>query len=93
MGGCGLTTLSCNRIPIFKGWDGDGEMWRLEFQGRGMRAGSESQGFAARTVDMKSLRPERLVLRGPIDGTIGSAPGGVEDQPSVGMRKEVGFRP
>lgn len=93
IGGCGRTTLSCNRIPILKGWDGDGEMFRFEFQESGIRAGSESHGFEARMVDMKSLRPEMLVLRGPIAVTIGSAPGGVEDQPSVGMRKVVGLNP
>ena len=58
-----------------------------------MSAGSESHGFADRTVLMKSLMPARLVLKGPMTVTIGSAPGLVDDQPSVGIRKAVGLRP
>jgi hypothetical protein len=42
---------------------------------------------------MKSLVPTRLVLNGPMAVTIGSAPGLVDDQPSVGIRKAVGLRP
>ena len=45
------------------------------------------------TAFMKSLMPVRLVLRGPMTVTIGSAPGLVDDQPSVGTRKAVGLRP
>ena len=42
---------------------------------------------------MKRAIPVREVDRGPITVGIGSAEGGVEDQPSVGIRKDVGFRP
>ena len=91
MGGWGLTTLSCQITPIFSRWCGD--IRKDVFQGRGIRAGSESHGFAAKTVLMKSLMPARLVLRGPIAVTMGSAPGIVDDQPSVGIRKVVGLRP
>ena len=58
-----------------------------------MSAGSESQGLAERMVSMKSLMPKRLVLMGPMTVGIASAPGGVEAQPSVGMRNAVGLRP
>ena len=58
-----------------------------------MSAGSDSQGFADRTVSIKSWMPARLVLKGPMTVTIGSAPGLVDDQPSVGIRKAVGLRP
>lgn len=63
------------------------------FQGMAMRAGSDSQGFAAIMVDMKCLMAQRLTLRGPMTVVIGSAPGIVDDQPSVGSRKPVGLRP
>lgn len=42
---------------------------------------------------MKSLRPWTVVLRGPITAGMGSAPGAMLDQPSVGMRNAVGLRP
>ena len=42
---------------------------------------------------MKSLRPLTLVLKGPMTAAIGSAPGAVLDQPSVGIRKAVGLSP
>ena len=58
-----------------------------------MSAGSRSQGFADLTVLMKSLMLARLVLKGPMTVTIGSAPSIVEDQPSVGIWKAVGLRP
>ena len=44
-------------------------------------------------VCMKSLRPSRLVLRGPMTVAMASAPGAMLDQPSVGIRKAVGLRP
>ena len=37
--------------------------------------------------------PERETDKGPIDVTIASAPGNVEDHPSVGIRNAVGLRP
>src|SRR5256885_15248453 len=58
-----------------------------------MSAGSESHGIKSMTVLIKSLMPARLVLKGPTTVTIGSAPGLVDDQPSVGIRKAVGLRP
>ena len=64
-----------------------------EFQGSGMRAGSESHGFASMMVFMKALIPPRLVLSGPMTVTIASAPAAIDDQPSVGSRKAVGFNP
>ena len=44
-------------------------------------------------VFMKSLMPARLVLRGPMTVVIGSAPGAVDDHPSVGIRNAVGLKP
>lgn len=44
-------------------------------------------------VFMTSLRPSRLVLRGPMTPGIGSAPAMVEHHPSVGIRKAVGLNP
>jgi hypothetical protein len=65
----------------------------IGLQGIGMRAGSDSQGLAAIVVDMKCLMAQRLTLRGPMTVVMGSAPGIVDDQPSVGSRKPVGLRP
>ena len=42
---------------------------------------------------MNSLMPTILVLRGPMTVVMGSAPGIVDDQPSVGILKPVGLRP
>ncbi len=58
-----------------------------------MRAGSESHGFASMIVFMNTLIPLRLVLRGPMTVTMASAPAAIDDQPSVGSRKAVGFNP
>lgn len=86
-----MTTLSSQRTPIFSDWPGN--IRRDVFQGKGTSAGSESQGFADITVLMKIFMPARLVLKGPMAVTIGSAPGIVDDQPSVGIRNAVGLRP
>ena len=59
----------------------------------GMRAGSVSQGFASMIVFINVLMPPRLVLRGPMNVTIASAPAAMDDQPSVGSRKAVGLSP
>lgn len=90
-GGCGCTIPSCHIKPSFSGVEG--EIEQEVFQEIGGRAGSESQGCAERIVCMKSFRPDRLVLRGPMTVAMGSAPGGMLDQPVVGMRKAVGLRP
>jgi hypothetical protein len=44
-------------------------------------------------VFIKSEMPAELVLKGPTTVTIGSAPGIIDDQPSVGIRNAVGLRP
>lgn len=91
MGGWGLTTSSWGITAILSGvW---GEMCREEFQRKGMRAGSDSQGFVSMMVFMKVLMPPILVLRGPMTVVIASAPAAIDDHPSVGSRKAVGFSP
>ncbi len=91
MGGWGVTTPSWVRTPIFNGWLGD--IWAFEFQGIGMSAGSESQGFASIMTFMKSAIPPRLAHNGPTTEEMVSAPAIMDDQPSVGTRKAVGLKP
>lgn len=86
-----MTTLSSQRTPIFSDWPRS--IQRDVFQGKGTSAGSESQGLAGITVLMKIFMPARLMLKGPMTVTIESAPGIVDDQPSVGIRNVVGLRP
>jgi hypothetical protein len=61
--------------------------------GSGSRAGSTSQGLLSIIVFMKMSMPLMQLLRGPMTVVIGSAPGGVDDQPVVGMRNAVGLKP
>ena len=92
MGGCGVTTPSFHMMAILRGLLKEGG-WKEGFQGRGIKAGSVSQGLESMIVFMKRLRPERVVDRGPMTAGIASAPAAVEHHPSVGMRKAVGLRP
>ncbi len=85
-----MTTPSCHNMPIFRDWEPE---MCIGFQGRGMRAGSISQGLTSRIVFMKSWMPSRLVLMGPMTPGIGSVPAMVEHHPSVGIRKAVGLKP
>ena len=91
IGGWGLTTLSCQSTAILSGLLG--RTWKVEFQGRGIRAGSDSHGFVSMTVFINALIPAIEVLNGPITVTIASTPAAIDDQPSVGSRKAVGLSP
>jgi hypothetical protein len=78
---------------ILKGRLELGSTWQDVFQGIGTRLGSESQGFAPSTVCMKSSMPLRLRLSGPSTVGIESTAAAIDDQPSVGILKAVGFNP
>lgn len=92
MGGCGVTILSCHMMAILRGEVGVGFIW-MGVHGRGISTGSFSQGLESMMVFMKRDMPVRLVLNGPIEVTIASAPGRLLVHPSVGSRKAVGFKP